>query len=290
MDISIFILLLGTAVLHAGWNARMKLVEAAPLNKAALFTLAAAILGSPLLIFGMPAVNAWPYLCGAAVFNSGYLILLMHAYHFGPASQVYPLVRGFGVLMVSFLSFVEPQVGATCLTNDTPGLAPLIGVGIIAAGVLLLCIPAQGEVVVLNRRAVLFAISTAVCLASGQVADGCGARLSGNVWGYLGAGFLIQCIVTWIVVIAWAGLPAIRADLRAQWRASLESGVMAVVSYCVAIWAMTQASIPIVVAVRETSVPINALISVYRLKERLRPLRLIATALVFAGLILTRMR
>ena len=59
---------------------------------------------------------------------------------------------------------------------------------------------------------------------------------------------------------------------------------MQVISYGVAIWAMTVAPIGIVAALRETSVLFGALIAVVILKEPLHAARVAAAALIVCGL------
>ena len=72
------------------------------------------------------------------------------------------------------------------------------------------------------------------------------------------------------------------------WKIGLGGGVMAVISYSIAIWAMTVAPIAIIAALRETSVLFGALIAVLFLGEPLRANRMIAAAMILCGLVLLR--
>ncbi len=65
---------------------------------------------------------------------------------------------------------------------------------------------------------------------------------------------------------------------------------MQVLSYGIAIWAMTVAPIAIVAALRETSVLFGAAIAVIVLKEPLRAARLVAAGLIVIGLVLIRVQ
>ncbi len=65
---------------------------------------------------------------------------------------------------------------------------------------------------------------------------------------------------------------------------------MQVLSYGIAIWAMTVAPIAIVAALRETSVLFGAAIAVIVLKEPLRAARVVAAGLIVAGLVLIRLQ
>jgi drug/metabolite transporter (DMT)-like permease len=74
-----------------------------------------------------------------------------------------------------------------------------------------------------------------------------------------------------------------------HWKIGIGGGLMAVISYSIAIWAMTVAPIAIVAALRETSVLFGAVIAVVLLKEPLRATRIGAALLVVLGLALIRM-
>jgi uncharacterized membrane protein len=289
MNAYVFTLLLGTACLHAGWNVKMKRLELEPFTKGTLFSTGTALVGSGFFLAGLPAPEAYPYLIAGAIFNSGYITLLMHAYHFGPVSQVYPVVRGASVLIIAFLTAVIPREAlfSNGILNDELSFLSWLGVAGTASGVILLCSPVAGELVVLNRRTASYALLTALCLSLGQLADASGARVSGNVYGYLAASFLLQCIPT-ITVAFVCARHHILHDMRREWKAGLQSGVMAVASYSVAIWAMTLAVIPKVSAVRETSVLITTFIAIYK-GEPFKLVRVIASFLVFGGLVLIRM-
>ena len=65
---------------------------------------------------------------------------------------------------------------------------------------------------------------------------------------------------------------------------------MQVLSYGIALWAMTLAPIAIVAALRETSVLFGAVIAVVLLNEPLRVLRILAAMLIVGGLVLIRLQ
>ena len=65
---------------------------------------------------------------------------------------------------------------------------------------------------------------------------------------------------------------------------------LAVISYSIAIWAMTVAPIAIVAALRETSVLFGAVIAVVFLYEPLRAARIVAALMIVCGLVLLRVQ
>ena len=65
---------------------------------------------------------------------------------------------------------------------------------------------------------------------------------------------------------------------------------MQVLSYGIALWAMTLAPIAIVASLRETSVLFGAAIAVVVLKEPLRTVRIVAAVMIVCGLVLIRLQ
>jgi drug/metabolite transporter (DMT)-like permease len=67
------------------------------------------------------------------------------------------------------------------------------------------------------------------------------------------------------------------------------AGTGTLLGYGLVVWAMTQAPIALVSAVRETSVIFAVLIGVAVFKERLTPTRVTAIALVMTGILALRL-
>ena len=95
------------------------------------------------------------------------------------------------------------------------------------------------------------------------------------------------------VVVAYAlvrrGTPVLK-QMAPSWKIGLGGGALTVISYSIAIWAMTVAPIAIVAALRETSVLFGALIAVIFLKEPLRAGRIVAAVMIVCGLVLIRLQ
>ena len=66
-------------------------------------------------------------------------------------------------------------------------------------------------------------------------------------------------------------------------------GAMSMCAYFIVIWAMTQAPIALVAALRETSVLFGSLIAIVFLKEVVTGWRVLASAFVLLGMVLLKM-
>jgi len=281
METLVFIAVLFAAACHAGWNALIK-VGLDPLSTTTLISVGSGIVAlafAPLV--GTPASAAWPWLIASVVIHLVYFASLIESYRTGDLGQVYPIARGSAPLMTAAVTsiFVGEKLSALGWT----GIVVLVG------GVLLLSARGGRQLAEIDRRAIGFALFTALTICAYSVVDGIGARLSANpnaysVWLFIGIA---------IVMVPYAlyrdGRDVIPAMQR-FWLRGVAGGALQVLSYGIAIWAMTAAPIAIVATLRETSVLFGAAIAVVILKEPLRAMRVVAACLIVCGLVLIRLQ
>jgi drug/metabolite transporter (DMT)-like permease len=275
----VFLAVLFAALCHAGWNALIK-VGLDPLSTTTLITLGAAIVGiAGLPITGMPATAAWPWLAASAVIHLFYFAALVESYRTGDLGQVYPIARGSAPLMTAAASII--------FVGEHLSAASWAGIAALAVGVLLLSARGGQALAHIDRRAVGFAFLTALTICAYSVVDGIGARVSLNPQSYV----LWVLIGTAVLLVPYAlcrdsrdVIPA----MRRFWLRGLFGGALQIVSYGIALWAMTLAPIAIVAALRETSVLFGAVIAVVVLKEPVRAIRVAAALLIVCGLALMR--
>ena len=279
MDSLVFTAVLFAAACHAGWNAAIK-TGLDPLSSTVLITTGAGLVSLALLPFvGLPPAVVWPWVIASVVIHLFYFIGLSEAYRTGDLGQVYPLARGSAPLMTACVTAV--------LIGERIGIAGWSGIVILAAGVLLLSLRGGRLLEPPDRRALFFALFTALTICLYSVVDGIGARTSGNPHPYTLAMFIGNALVMIAYFLIRRGWTDIAPMLR-TWPVGLVGGSLQLLSYGIVIWAMTLAPIALVAALRETSVLFGALIAVLFLKEPMRPARLGAAAMIVCGLALIR--
>ncbi len=279
MDSFVFAAVLFAAACHAGWNAAIK-TGLDPLSSTVLITTGAGLVSLALLPFvGLPPAVVWPWVIASVVIHLFYFIGLSEAYRTGDLGQVYPLARGSAPLMTACVTAV--------LIGERIGIAGWSGIVILAAGVLLLSLRGGRLLEPPDRRALFFALFTALTICLYSVVDGIGARTSGNPHPYTLAMFIGNALVMIAYFLIRRGWTDIAPMLR-TWPVGLIGGSLQLLSYGIVIWAMTLAPIALVAALRETSVLFGALIAVLFLKEPMRPARLGAAAMIVCGLALIR--
>jgi len=271
----VFAVVLGAAAIHAGWNAIVKLGRDARLSTVLVAGTAALIALAALPLLPPVAPAAWPYLALSGALEVGYYALVAAAYGAADMSRAYPLMRGTPPLLVALVSV------AALGTSLSP--AAWLGIGLISAGLAGLALAGRGG----NARGTLFALANGLVIASYTLVDGLGVRLSGAPVTYTMWVFLLSGAP----VVAWALLrrPDTLAYLRDNWPLGLAGGIGTLASYGLVLWAMTQAPVPLVAALRETSILFGAAIAALLLREKVSLTRLAAILVVAAGAILLRL-
>src|SRR5262252_3432855 len=229
MDTFAFAAVLFAAACHAGWNATIKR-GLDPLATTVLISIGAALVSAALLpVVGWPAVAAWPWCAASVAIHLVYFAALIESYRAGDMGQVYPIARGSAPLMTA--------VATTTFIGERLGLPGWCGISLLVAGVMLLSLRGGRDLARLDRRAVGFALLTAVTVCAYSVVDGVGARLAGTANAYTAALFVGIGPVMAMYALARRGREVIPAVGR-HWRIGLVGGVLQVGSYGIAIWAM----------------------------------------------------
>jgi drug/metabolite transporter (DMT)-like permease len=280
MDSIVFAAVLFAAAAHAGWNATIKR-GLDPLVTTVLIAIGAGVVGLPVLLaVGLPAAAARPWVAASVLVHLGYFAGLIEAYRAGDMSQVYPIARGTAPLLTATVS--------TTWLGERLGLLGWIGLVCLATGVLMLSLRGSGDLARLDRRAVGFALFTALTVCAYSIIDGVGARAAGSASAYTAALFVGNAAIMTLYGLARRG-PKVLCDMSAAWVTGLAGGGLQFGSYWVVLWAMTLAPIAVVAALRETSVLFGAVIAVVVLKEALRPVRMVAAVLIVAGLVMIKL-
>jgi len=277
----VFLAVLFAAACHAGWNALIK-VGLTPLPTTTLISVGAGVVAlafAPLT--GFPAAASWPWLLASIIIHLFYFAGLIETYRTGDLGQVYPIARGAAPLMTATI--------AALWIGENQSFIGWIGIVALVTGVFMLSARGGREETHIDKRAIGFALFTALMICAYSVVDGIGGRLSRNpnaysVWLFAGIA---------VVMVPYAlfrdGREVIPAMQR-YWLRGFVGGALQFASYGIAIWAMTVAPIAIVASLRETSVLFGALIAVLVLKEPLRPVRIAAALLIVCGLVLIRLQ
>lgn len=275
MSAGVMLLVLLGALLHAGWNALVRGSQDKLADTVLIVCGAAMVAAMTLPFMTPPAPASWSYLATSVLVHVLYFILIALAYRDGELSFAYPLMRGSAP--------VFSAIFAAMLLNESPSPQGWLAILLICAGILLLAGDAW-HAKAFSGHAAGFALLNAGVIVCYTLIDGVGARLSGAAVSY--TAWMLMLTAPPMLVLCLAGArPRIFAHLRGNWRKGLFGGSFSLASYALALWAMTQAPIGLVAALRETAVIFGLLLAALFLGERVGRLRQAAIAIVCCGAI-----
>lgn len=287
-------MLLAAALMHATWNALLKADTGDRLATFGIIMLTGSLVSLP-LVFVLPFLpgEAWLWLLVSVIIHNFYYYFLLKMYATGDLSHTYPIARGLGPLLVAIFS--GRLLGEYLRLQDGAGVA-LVSLGIVALAWSQRrgtagdsdAVAARGK----HRRATLYAVLTGITIAGYLFSDGLGVRAAGPTTEHRLAyiAWLNVCEGPWLICLALYLRPLsvaayLRRGPRGWWRGAV-GGAVATLGYGIAIWALAKGPIAHVAAVRESSVVFAALMGALLLGERFGLRRIIAAAVIVAGLIL----
>lgn len=280
MTTYVLLAVLFAAFCHASWNTIVKFGNDRFFGLV-MISLFSAVLAIPaLFVLGLPSVHAIPWLALSLLFHLGYAYFLSQAYTHGDLGQIYPISRGSAPLITALLSLL--------IFHEMISLIGLLGILFIMSGVIIIAFAGRKLTLNITGKALCYALCTAFFTACYTLSDGQGSRASEDPIVYTLWLFLLNGIV-----LTLSGTLKYQKTLfqgiKQYWRSGLIGGLMQLVSYGIAIWAMSQAPIVLVAAVRETSVLFAMFLSIVFLKERFNFMRVTACVIILAGVLLAKL-
>ena len=278
MPLTVFLAVILAAFLHAIWNAMVKKED----DK--YISLTAVVLGhvpiSIIVIFFTPTISfqSIPYIFISAIFLSGYEWCLLSAYRLEDYTKVYPIARGTAPIFIVVLSLL--------LFNTIISKFELMGILVISFGVIILGF--QNIKTFKNYSAVVYAISTGLFISCYSISDGYGGRLSASPLNYTAWLMILNAVIFSILLRIMNKPGVIKKVLSEGKKIFFIGGTLSYVVYGTIVWAFTQASVPTVAALRETSIIFALLIGTFFLKEKFTFLKTAAVLTIFFGVILLK--
>lgn len=275
-NVAATLLILISALLHAVVNAIVKTSDDGLLTRG-FMNATALVVAAPLTLFvPFPNLELWKILLLATLIHGIYPFLLVGSYRYGDLSSVFPLARGvapLGVLGLSWAGLGEPVP-----------IAKILCIAVIASGVASFAVERGVSESPAVRRGMMLAVMTGMIVAVYTVIDGIGLRaaptpLTYIVWLFvLDGAFVSSCTLA----VRWR---SVAPFFKRSWRTTLMGGVLGVLTYGLALFALAIGSVAEIAALRETSVVFAALIGTLFLGEAFGRRRVLAALLIAAGAI-----
>ncbi|HLR30547.1 MAG TPA: DMT family transporter [Paenalcaligenes sp.] len=281
------LIVLFAAVLHASWNIASKFGAGAGYFFAFAFSLFSFFFYLPWVIYILMTEDINPnfevifILALTAIVHLFYGLALLKGYQKANLSVVYPVSRGSGPLITSFV--------ALGLFSETLNAWELLGIFSLCVGVLL--IAAKEKLSDLFGRSeswvgVRWGVFIGTIIASYSIIDAYAVKTLA----------LPPVLVGWVSSLGGTVLllpkvlkntAALRTQMRGIWPYACFVGFFSPLTYILVLYVLSQgAPVSIVAPLRESSMVFGALAGVWLFKERVSTLGWVGCALIFTGIFL----
>jgi drug/metabolite transporter (DMT)-like permease len=265
-----FALALAAAFVHAGWNLLLGRAKDSEAATSAAMLVGAFVFAPVALASGHVNLAAWPFLVASNLLELGYIALLARAYNEGRASAVYPIARGSAPVLV---------LAASIVLGRGADAAQLVGVGLVAGGVVLLR-ARSGDGGGVSRAGLLLGLAVGTCIAGYTLVDKSGLEHASPL-PYLELAMTGPALGYFAVVARRSGVASVRTALS---RSTVAAGVGLFGAYALVLLALARSPAAPVAAVRETSVVILTIMSAIWLHETVRRRQWLAVIVIVVGI------
>jgi len=279
MELNVFILVIFAAILHAVWNGMVKNFEDKVISVSAIVFGHVPIAIIVMLFLPLPTLESVPYIILSAVIHQGYQYYLISAYKIGDLTRVYPIARGTGPIVATLISIIFLSL---LITKFQTLSIILICFGIITLGLF-------SEISIKNNKAIIYSLATGFFIGMYSLADGYGARISLSPLSFLGWSFILNAMI-FPIILKYMGYSNVFSRVIKEAKLIFwAGGTLSYVVYGIVVWSFTKAPIPLVGALRESSIVFSILIGFFFLKERITFVKVLAILLIFAGVVLLKL-
>ena len=275
MDPIVFTAVIIASMFHATWNGMVKKHS----NK--VTALSAIILGHvPISIIAviflpMPSFDSLPYIIVSAFIHQGYNWFLLKSYSVGDLTKVYPIARGFGPIIATIISIF--------FLGLIISKASILSISLVCSGIIIISL--FGYKTINNLNIIKYSLITGFFIGLYTVIDGYGARVSLSAISYMSWGFILSAMLFPILLKINKYDNIFRNIINDGKAIFWIGGSVSYLVYGVVIWGFTKAPIPMVSALRESSIVFIIFIGIFFLDEKINLAKIISIILIFLGVI-----
>jgi len=136
-----------------------------------------------------------------------------------------------------------------------------------------------------NYKILYTSLATGVFIGIYSVVDGYGARLSMSAISYMSWVFIFSALFFPVVLKFRKQKNILRKTLTEGKFVFWIGGFLSYIAYVITVWAFTKAPIPMVSALRESSIIFAIFIGYFYLKEKISLYKIISILLIFVGVL-----
>ena len=275
MDTIVFFVVLFSALLHAIWNSMASKYKDKNVSIGAIVYGHVPLCLIAVIFLPAPSIESFPYIIISAVIHQGYQNFLLSAYQTGKFTTVYPVARGFGPLVATVISIIFLGVYLKVFT--------IVSIILISTGVILIGLFSKS--VIKNNKILYRSLATGIFIGIYSVVDGQGARISGSAISYMSWVFIFSALFFPIILHFRKQKNILKKTLNEGKNIFWIGGTFSYLAYVITVWAFTKAPVPMVSALRESSIIFAILISYFYLKDKINFYKIVSILLIFLGVL-----
>ncbi len=275
MDTIVFIAVLFSAILHAIWNSMASKYKDKNVSIPAIVYGHVPLCIVAIIFLPAPSIDSFPYIILSALIHQGYQNFLLTAYQTGKFTTVYPIARGFGPLVATVISIIFFGVYLKVFT--------ILSILLISTGVILIGVFSKS--VLKNKKILYTSLATGVFIGIYSVVDGHGARLSGSAVSYMSWVFVFSALFFPIILRFRKKKNILIKTLTEGKFVFWIGGSFSYLAYVITVVAFTKAPIPMVSALRESSIIFAIFIGYFYLKDKINLFKIFSISLIFLGVV-----
>ena len=275
IDTNVFLIILLATVMHAVWNGMVKKHpdKVVAVSGIVFGHVPASIIA--IILLPAPSVDCIPYIIASALIHQGYNWYLLSSYKIGDLTQVYPIARGFGPLVATIISIL---ILGLVLDNLI-----ILSICLICLGIMILGIFNQPSKK--NSKIIQYSLFTGFFIGLYSLVDGHGARVSLSAITYMSWSFILIAFLFPIVLKIKKQENIFKNVMSRGKQIFWVGGTLSYIIYIIVVWGFTKAPIPMVGALRETSIFFSIFIGYFFLKEKITPKKIFTIILILVGVV-----
>jgi len=279
MSSTVFITVIFAALLHAIWNGMVKNFEDKVISVSAIVFGHVPIAILVMLFLPLPTLESVPYIILSAIIHQGYQYYLISAYKIGDLTKVYPVARGSGPIVATLISIIFLGLLISKIQ--------ILSIFLICFGIIILGVFNKKSLK--NNKTVIYSLATGFFIGLYSLSDGYGARISLSPLSFLGWSFILNAMIFPFVLKSMNYSNVFSRVMREAKLIFWVGGTTSYIVYGTIVWCFTVAPIPLVSALRETSIIFALLIGTFFLKEKLTLIKIISILIIFVGVIFLKL-
>ena len=279
MDTYVFFIIIFASIMHITWNGMVKKYPDKVIAVSGIVFGHVPLALLAILFLPAPSIESIPYIIGSAFIHQGYQWYLLNSYKLGDLTKVYPIARGFGPIVATLISILFLGL----IIRDLA----ILSIFLISFGIMLVGFFDHGNFK--NIKVLKYSLLTGFFIGSYSIVDGYGARISLSAITYMSWSFTLGAIMFLVLLKIKKYDNIFKKVIKDGKKIFFIGGSLSYIIYIIVVWGFTKAPIPMVAALRESSIFFSIFIGYFFLREKITPVKIISIVLILAGVVILKL-